>query len=318
MHVAHALDAACTQCEAEQSHLLVLLDTAPVEGAYQELQRLGVSFESLFDHSPEESLIEIAPLLFEASAAPAALRPRLFAWLQDLAYASPCLSWCRSERPLSDVAAHLRRFHVVDVSDGQSMIMRWYDTRVLPIWLACLGADQAAAFTAGTWGWQYVDRSGAVVMDPVQGKGVPFPAVKPLGQQLIALNDQQLALLVGAADLDVLLSHLRRIIPDELGQVEPKRLAAFVGRYQQQAIEYGLKDIDRQAQFVILALYTSGRGIERPELKAYMKKPPADRKGFSDGLQALPDTVWEAGPPLWESNKKADLGDTNQDSGAHA
>jgi hypothetical protein len=317
MHVTSALESACEQCRAEKSCLMVLLDSAPNEGAYLKLQQLGVPFESLFDQTPEAGLLEIAPLLVEATALEPGARMRLFPWLQELAYASPCLSWFHTRHPMPTVAAHLRRFHVVGVSEGQAMLMRWYDTRMLPIWLACLGADQAAAFAAGTLHWQYVNRYGEVAQLESGDSSGAFPQDKPVGRHMIDLNDEQLAMLVGAADLDVLLGHLRRVIPDELAQVDSKRLAAFVSRYQQQAIDYGLKDIDRQTQFVILALYTSGRGIERPELKAFMMSAPQDRKRFSDGLRDLPDVVWNAGPPLWELRDKAGGGVADEDAHKH-
>jgi len=48
-----------------------------------------------------------------------------------------------------------------------------------------------------------------------------------------------------------------------------------------------------------LALYTSGKGLAHPKLKAFMTHPPKTLDAFSDGLQALPDEVWEAGQPLW-------------------
>jgi hypothetical protein len=303
MQVIAALEAAAGDCDARGEALVVLLDSAPAEGSFLRLQQWGIEFESLFGGSPEASLLEVAPLLFDATAVSAEVRPALWSWLQSLAYAYPCLSWFRTKRAIGQVATHLKRFHLVNVSEEQTMLMRWYDTRILPIWLTCLAADQSAAFMVHSAQWQYVDRFGEVVTHSAAEQPVDagWPGSNAFGKPLITLNDAQFALLVGAADLDVLLGHLRRIIPDELALVESKRLTTFVGRHQKQAIDYGLRDIDRQTQFVILALYTSGQALERPEFEAYMKNPPAAPKAFADGLQALPDTVWNAGAPLWES-----------------
>lgn len=101
--------------------------------------------------------------------------------------------------------------------------------------------------------------------------------------------------------LDVLINHLRVVIRDETNQVEAKRLRSFVQRYQDKAVAEGLLDIDRQTQYVLLALYTSGAGIEHPACRALMKNPPKGSDDFADAMQALPDSVWETGKPIWES-----------------
>ncbi|WP_457824413.1 DUF4123 domain-containing protein, partial [Staphylococcus aureus] len=61
---------------------------------------------------------------------------------------------------LHDFAAHLRNFHHAGLSDGQAMMMRWYDTRILPIWMQALTKDQLALFTGGMLSLAFVDRFG--------------------------------------------------------------------------------------------------------------------------------------------------------------
>lgn len=100
--------------------------------------------------------------------------------------------------------------------------------------------------------------------------------------------------------LDVLINHLRFVIRDETSQVEPEKLRAFVRRYQDKAVAAGLMDIDRQTQYVILALYTSGQGVKHPACLKLMKKPPEGSDDFADAMQALPDSIWETGKPIWE------------------
>ena len=103
------------------------------------------------------------------------------------------------------------------------------------------------------------------------------------------------------ADTANLVSHLRRVITDETNDTPPRVLNAFVAKYQQRALDAGIDDLDRQTQYVLLALYTSGKAMEQPLFIAFMKNPPASVDAFYDAIQALPQTVWEAGPPLWEA-----------------
>ncbi len=103
------------------------------------------------------------------------------------------------------------------------------------------------------------------------------------------------------ADTANLVSHLRRVITDETNDTPPRVLNAFVAKYQQRALDAGIDDLDRQTQYVLLALYTFGKAMEQPLFIAFMKNPPASLDAFYDALQALPKTVWKAGPPLWEA-----------------
>jgi|GEM_PF-3095319 len=101
--------------------------------------------------------------------------------------------------------------------------------------------------------------------------------------------------------LDVLIDHLRLIIRDETNQVEPAKLKSFVRHYQDRAVAAGLLDIDRQTQYVILALYTSGKGVDHPACRTLMMNPPKESDAFADAMQALPDAIWETGIPIWDS-----------------
>jgi Domain of unknown function (DUF4123) len=305
MHVQASLQSSCERAATANRQLCVLLDTAHNEGAHRQLERWSIAYHSLFDDTPEASLREIAPLLVTVSDLDDGVRAKLFAWLERSAFQAPCLCWFETGMAATQAAARLRRFHVVGLSQGQSMLMRWYDTRILPVWVACLTAAQAQAFFADTSEWRYVDRLGDVrplsVTPSDEERGAEPLATSVFGKPLITLTDAQYALLVDAADLSVMLARVRAVIPDETKRVPPRVLAQFVARYMQEAAAAGVKDIDRQAQCVLLALYTSGKAFEQPEFKAFMKSPPATFDAFHKGLQALPDSVWEAGPALWSA-----------------
>jgi hypothetical protein len=66
------------------------------------------------------------------------------------------------------------------------------------------------------------------------------------------------------------------------------------------AIQAGVDDIDRQTQYVLLALYTSGKGVDHPACIELMKNPPKSLDEFSAAMQALPEEAWGAGRPLWD------------------
>jgi Domain of unknown function (DUF4123) len=307
MHVQEALRRALDAAISDGRVLYIVLDAAQAEGSHHLLDRWGVPYESLFKGTREESLIEIAPLLIDAANVSEEVRARLFEWAQRLAYECPCVSWLECVDAMPQLAEHLRQFHVVGLSEGQSMLLRWYDTRILPVWFGCLTGAQADAFASGISRWEYVDRVGGVCELALEAGLSGVPTESAFGEPLIVLNDTQYGMLVDASDLDVMLGHLRRIIPDEIKQVPQRTLALFVSKHQQGARSAGLDDIDRQTQYVLLALYTSGKGVDVPEFKAFLKSPPPNIKEFSKAMQGLSDAVWEAGPPLWKSGPQATI-----------
>lgn len=97
----------------------------------------------------------------------------------------------------------------------------------------------------------------------------------------------------------ILIHHLHRVITDETNKVAPQVLFAFVAKYQRRAHDAGVDDLDRQTQYLLLALYTSGRGVEHPACIKLMKSPPKSLDEYYAEMQKLPEDVWNAGPPLW-------------------
>ncbi|NUU01319.1 DUF4123 domain-containing protein [Herbaspirillum robiniae] len=287
-------------CAEKGNRAYLLLDGAQAEGSHLKLQAMRVPYASLFEGKREEALPEIAPLLIDLTALDAPRRERLVPWMSQLGFGAPCLSWYESLLPLQAFAAHLRNFHQVGLSDGQAMMMRWYDTRILPIWLQALAPEQLAAFTGAMLGIAYVDRFGESRILHTSEQAGPASRPLPLDRPLVELDDHQFGLLVDAGDLDTLLNHLKLVIPDETRQVPARQLVEFTARYQQQAVAAGLDDIDRQTQYVLLALYTSGRGTLHPAVQALMANPPASLDAYADAMQALPQDVWDSGAPLWE------------------
>lgn len=141
------------------------------------------------------------------------------------------------------------------------------------------------------------------------GKIKVFVAASGLGSEDYPLQGKEALLKRPSANgqastpgtLAALVTHVRNVIPDETNQVPKEALNRFVERYQKRAAAAGITDIDLQTQYVLLALYTSGAGVEHPLCVKLMNKPPKDLQAFHDAMQALPQAVWDAGPPLWEA-----------------
>jgi hypothetical protein len=64
-----------------------------------------------------------------------------------------------------------------------------------------------------------------------------------------------------------------------------------------------LFDLNRQIQYLMLALYTGGKGVDHPAFVDFVKDAPMSLEDFYAGLQILPDEVWSAGSPLWHTTE---------------
>ena len=278
----------------------LLLDGAQNEGSNAWLERLGVEYWSLFDGHPQASMPEIAPLLIPLGDLQLEVREKVCQWALGLGNRAPSLSWLESTQSPKQTACHLRNFHTVSLSDDQTMLMRWYDTRILPVWMACLYPDQLQQFTETLTSMNFLDRFGNVTCLFSTEQPSPPSIGSVTEKPVIELDDRQFGILMNASELDTLLKHLRQVIKDETSRVPERELYEFVGKYQQIAADAGVDDLDRQTQYVLLALYTSGEGVKHPECLKIMANPPAGIDAFHAAMELLPDEAWALGQPLWQ------------------
>lgn len=121
--------------------LYALLDLAPHEGLLQRLTSIegGLLWKSLFDGTPEEALLEAAPILIELP-----LRPNkaLSRELVKAERASPSVSWLRTGLTFRDLFLHVQPFLDADMPNGSKALFRFYDPRTLTSIRSGLGSDK--------------------------------------------------------------------------------------------------------------------------------------------------------------------------------
>ncbi|NMV41913.1 DUF4123 domain-containing protein [Ralstonia insidiosa] len=273
-----------------------IVDSSQQPNLHRKLARYKAEFRSLFEGFAEESLPEIAPLLVKLPDEDDVVRKRIEADIRHLAQTRPCICRVESALDLDVLAKQLSQFHIVEVPEGRRMIMRWYDTRVLPAWWGVLTERQRASFVDGIEHWSYYDRFGDEVRLEFSAQSA-VPEATPL-----ALTEPQYAQLLHAAEPDVLIAHLRTVIRDELRVVPQRTLYPFVASHLEAARHHGLQDFDEQTQYLLIALYTSGRFVEHPEAQLRLTVDATTHgQSFGDWAANVSDSIWDAGVPLWHS-----------------
>ncbi|MFO0602052.1 MAG: DUF4123 domain-containing protein [Polyangiales bacterium] len=118
----------------------VVLDAARSPRVLATLARSGARHASLYDGWKARELAEVAPYLVALDDG----SPLWDALLGD-AWGDAWGVWVRSDAGFDDLRRHLRRFLRVQGEDGRRMLFRWYDPRVLRVYLpTCTDAERRA------------------------------------------------------------------------------------------------------------------------------------------------------------------------------
>jgi hypothetical protein len=305
--IAASIETLIRHSHANGLEAYAVLDGAQAEGVHEKLYDYVIRNESLFDHTHEANLPEIAPRLIRWPQLDDDKLPRRCHVLAVLAAKNPCLSWFASAAPIGELAAHLRRFHLVDLSENQKLLMRWYDTRNLAAWVQCLTDTQRALFFSGTANWSFADRFGRVqtLSSPSQLSAIPAEVPTPYLKEPIQLDDAQLDTLMAAAEPQLIIDRLQDVIPDEVRALPYAVLFDFVRNAASLARRARLKDLNRQVPIALIGLYTSGQAYARPEFQDLLATAEqlASNK-LSEQIASLPAAVWQSGPPLWDPQNK--------------
>lgn len=272
-----------------------IIDSAQRAGFHQRLEKYGVDYRSLYEGHAEGNLPEIAPLLVSLSESTDSRRVRAQADIQKLAQERPAVSMIETRLAADELAKHLRRFHTVKLPEQQAMILRWYDTRILPVWMEAMSEAQRAGFVEGITRWTAYDRFGDEIELPLPGERVEFPPLPPY-----ELDQAQYERLLEAGETDVVIAHLRKVIRDELQAVPYRTLYPFVQSQLQASHRHGLDCLDNHIQYLLLALYTSGQFVKHPEVRVRLEKTArGHEQSFVEWAESLPNDVWATADPLW-------------------
>lgn len=273
-----------------------IIDSAQHPHFHERLERLGASYQSLFAGQAEESLIDIAPLVVAIEAA----HPAISAAITRLGEGKPAVSYIETELELADICSHFGQFHLVKIAtESREMLMRWYDTRILPEWDRCLSFAQKAIFYQDISRWQYFDRNGHLEYLHLENTQVELPAFPPL-----VLNAVQYAHLLKSSTPDALIAELKRIIPDEMRGINKSSIHPFISKHFEVALKAGITEFFDQVQFMLMALYSSGEFLELPQVQKRLDRPSGNHEiPFADWVMQITNETATPSLPLWENPK---------------
>jgi len=119
----------------------VLLDAARMEQLIADAKIMNPEHDSLYRGQTEEELAGVAPYIFTLPE-----RSEFLSWIYANSYGRSCGVIFTTGINLEESWYHFRRFLLVKTEDGQELYFRFYDPRVLKIFLPTCDKDQILEF----------------------------------------------------------------------------------------------------------------------------------------------------------------------------
>ncbi|HEF5783824.1 hypothetical protein WK80_14265 [Burkholderia multivorans] len=133
-----------------QVHLYALVDGLLfADAAGGSSPRRSHAAAALFDGTPDASLAEAGPWLFDWERASGSVRHSLSA----MAGGSTGVSWLISAYPIESLADELRHRLDVRLPDGRTALLRFYDARIMADMASLMELTQRMQFFVPTFDW---------------------------------------------------------------------------------------------------------------------------------------------------------------------
>jgi Domain of unknown function (DUF4123) len=124
----------------ESGYVYTILDACDAPSVPEKARQVGEEKAiSLYSGSSQQDYWAIAPYLFHATDG-------LLEWISETLWNEPWGIIAVSNAGLEAVRAHFRKFLVVQSPEGENWYFRFYDPRVLPVFLETCSEDETKEF----------------------------------------------------------------------------------------------------------------------------------------------------------------------------
>jgi hypothetical protein len=125
---------------ADAGYVYVILDACDAPAVPEKVRSLGDDRGgSLYNGTAQEDYWAIAPYLCRADK-------WLLRWIRESLWTEPWGIIIISKADIASIRAHFRRFLIVQSPEGEHWYFRFYDPRVLPVFLESSNAEELKSF----------------------------------------------------------------------------------------------------------------------------------------------------------------------------
>ncbi|AIY42077.1 hypothetical protein LT85_2919 [Collimonas arenae] len=236
-----------------------------------------------YDGEDTTELKGVAPWLltfYTPGQSVTAAKQLFYRWLSHCS-GRPMVSIVASKETAQQIAGEWKNLHFVEASDGQKLLLRFSDTRVLVNLPKLLTNEQWATLTSPLDLWLTIDREGELIACPF----LPTQSIK--SKAPFELSDGQIAAFTNAAESDAMIDYLaenmRDIIPHD---ISPAQLYAIIADTLALAMQYGVVMWPDKFSLICAACLTLGECNRDPSLGALLKERGWNPGALGEALEA--------------------------------
>jgi hypothetical protein len=229
------------------SRFYLLVDAAQYPGVWRILQYRfrRLPWLSLFEDTSNAEIVRSGPVLIQVETN----QTKTLAWFLEHTQDIYGLSWILSPLSLVDLRGHLSGLMQIEAADSSECAMRFFDTRILPVWYEVLSFEQKLHAFAPIVTWSFLNRDGMECT--LKGKG---HSIAPASKNLKLSHAQEDALL-NATLPDVVIRQLEQSAATELAALPVYQRYGFIADQINKArAQYRIHSLPEIILFCTLAL----------------------------------------------------------------
>jgi hypothetical protein len=259
--------------------MYLLIDATQYPGVWRVLQYRfrRLPWLSLFEDTTDADAVRTGPILVQVETN----QTKTLAWFMEHTQDIYGLSWILSPLPLVELRGHLSGLMQVEAADGSECAMRFFDTRILPVWYDVLNFEQKLHAFGPIVTWSFINRDGMECT--LKGKGhVTTPVAKNL-----KLSHVQESALLDATLPDLVIKQLEQAGDAELATLPVYQRYGFIAAQINKArTQYRIHSLPEIILFCTLAL-SIGENFDQLQSVAEILQNFAQATGESTALGSI-------------------------------
>ena len=168
------------------------------------------------------------------------------------------------------LAEHLRSLVHARLASGQTILFRYYDPRILPLWLDGVSPEERDRYMGPVQRFYLPSSAGQTLA--IEHSDMPTEAARYAEQPWLSISDEQLDKLNGAKQAtfdERLLQHLGTHFPSELNHLDEPQRSQLARLCRESAARYGYSSADEVTRWSSLLVVLGDDFPQAPEHARY-------------------------------------------------
>ena len=146
------------RAEKEECNLYGIIDSARNEDVFRHLITGNVQYRSLFQGTMDEQSYGVSGFLVECQK-----ESLLFQWMTKEAWGDSCCIFFTSKLSFDELFSHFQKFNRVYLEDDEVVLFRYYDPRVLRVYLPTCNRNEIEVFFGEVIGYYAENENGNAI-----------------------------------------------------------------------------------------------------------------------------------------------------------